>query len=85
MKARINTNGFLLIKRATEFKKQFCCRQRITGTDDVKCGDWCPLFGEPEKVMDKRHRVELQTITLCDGSLTGHIIDKRGEVENEAT
>ena len=85
MKIKINTNGFLLIKRATEFKKQLCPRQKITGTGDIKCGDWCPLFGEPENTTDKRRKVELQTLTLCHGTLTGFINDRRGEVEDEAT
>jgi hypothetical protein len=85
MKIKISTNGFLLIKRATEFKKQLCPRQKITGTGDIKCGDWCPLFGDPENTTDKRRKIELQTLTLCHGTLIGHVIDKRGEVEDEAT
>jgi len=84
MKIKISTKGFLLIKRDREFKQQLCPKQKITGTGDIKCGDWCPLFGEPEDVVTHR-KVKLQSLTLCDGTLTGHIIDKRGEVEDEAT
>jgi len=81
MKIKINTNGILLIKRDQEFKQQLCCRQKITGTGDIKCGDWCPLFGEPQATTDKRRKIEMQTMTLCHGSLTGFITDKRVEVE----
>ena len=85
IKAKISKKGFLLIKRGgIAYKDQLCCRKIQTETSVVKCGDWCPLFGEPANTTDKRKMVQ-QTITLCNGSLTGHIIDKRGEVEDEAT
>lgn len=86
IKAKINKKGFLLIKRGgIEYKAQLCCRQIQTETSVVKCGDWCPLFGEPENTMDRRRKVELQTLTLCHGTLTGFINDRRVEVEDEAT
>jgi hypothetical protein len=85
MKIKISTKGFLLIKRATEFKKQLCPRQKITGTGDIKCGDWCPLFREPESHYDKKTKRYLGSLSLCEGELIGFINDRRGEVEDEAT
>ena len=41
MKGRIDICGNLYIERAV-MKAQFCPVQRL-----YKCGDWCPLFGEP--------------------------------------
>ena len=42
MKGKIDEDGNLYIERAGKMKQQFC-------PFDVKpCGDWCPLFGEPE-------------------------------------
>lgn len=80
LRIKITRNGFLEIKRNKEFKRQFCCRQRITGTDDIKCGDWCPCFGEPVNVMSKdRKRIEGQTLSLCLATLTGRVNDNRGE------
>lgn len=80
LRIKITRKGFLEIKRNNEFKPQFCCRQKITGTDDIKCGDWCPLFGEPVDVMSKdRKRIERQTLSLCQTTLTGRVNDNRGE------
>ena len=77
IKAKINKKGFLLIKRGgIAYKDQLCCRQIQTETSVVKCGDWCPCFGEVDVVMDKRN-VMSQKLTLCSGAIIGHITDNR--------
>jgi len=53
MKAKINKSGFLEIKRKGKYKLQFC---PFTFSSDFSaenrvCGDWCPLFGEPESIL----------------------------------
>ena len=60
MKIKIDADGFLHIWRGGEFKTQVCPHNRMValGEDwDTNeyiekfriCGDWCPLFGEPER------------------------------------
>ncbi len=48
MKVKINKEGILEIERNGEFKSQFCPFIMTSIGDMVNCGDWCPLFGEPE-------------------------------------
>ena len=45
---KIDKDGWLWIRRAGMLNKQFCPMSNT----DVKCGDWCPLFGEPEVVAE---------------------------------
>lgn len=44
MKIKIDKSGDLWISRPVKMKKQECHDR-----DDMYCGDWCPLFGEPEE------------------------------------
>lgn len=77
MKIQIDPNGDLLIERAGNLKPQFC--QRITGEDGrYRCGDSCPLFGEPFW-RNREHSGEKydESIQLCYIKLNGHIEDKR--------
>lgn len=47
----ISGDGNLEIKRGKEYKGQYCLYQPHQDEDEmVTCGDWCPQFGEPEKV-----------------------------------
>lgn len=48
-KGRISLLGALSITRGTQDKIQGCPRSEDDGRF---CGDWCPLFGEPEHVVD---------------------------------
>ena len=78
-KARINKNGYLLIKRAKEFKSQLCPKQKVDAEfGSVGCGDWCPLFGEIEDVKDRQKVIIGQKLTLCSGAFIGRINDNRG-------
>lgn len=45
MKIEIDEEGHLLLERGGEMKSQFCPYQPRSL---VQCGDWCPLFGEPD-------------------------------------
>lgn len=44
IKGKINKLGCLEIDRKIKFVEQYC----PVSQNDVRCGDWCPLFGEPE-------------------------------------
>lgn len=46
MKGKIDENGWLNIERAGEMKEQECPFANM-------CGDWCPLFGEPDTTITK--------------------------------
>lgn len=58
MKGKISKEGFLMIKRGSEEKLMRCPRlPRL-------CGDWCALFGEPQKRFlnsdsDKDYEIDL--------------------------
>jgi len=62
MKGKIDEQGFLYIYRKNDYKIQ-CC------PFDVKigsiCGDWCPLFSEPEKI--RNGLKEYWKIDICNG------------------
>ena len=44
MEGKIDKHGFLWIKRKGKFVIQACPFTQ----DEVKCGHWCPQFGEPQ-------------------------------------
>jgi len=48
MKGRIEEDGFFVLERGGAFKDQTC----PFNSGDTYCGDWCPLFGEPESEYD---------------------------------
>lgn len=57
MKAgKISVDGNLIIKRAESFNPQGCPRDN----DGGYCGDWCPLFGEPENISEGGKDKKLQ-------------------------
>lgn len=47
---KINKDGFLHIQRGAELKAQSCPHGPYPAYSDrtTLCGDWCPLFGEPD-------------------------------------
>ena len=57
LNGRMNEEGDLYIQRAGEYKHQVCPFSSL-----VKCGDSCPLFGEPRK--DHRFSTSLQICKL---------------------
>ena len=66
MKGYINNNGFLIIYRKNKDRGLYC---PYTYDYDIWCGDWCPLFGEPEK--EERsgspygQKIEITKLSLC--------------------
>lgn len=56
MKGKIAADGSLFIDRAGAMKKAWCPL-----IDDMHCGNWCAMFGEPE---------EVDTSQVVAGSLT---------------
>ncbi len=83
MKIKIDKDGSLAIERNGVFRWQSCpftLHHDHPLTSPLRgfqrdCGDWCPLFGEPDTVMSSN---DLQ-ITLCHTILFGQIIDERGK------
>jgi hypothetical protein len=85
MKIIIDEHGDLYIKRVVRLKKQTC----PFDADGTLCGDWCPLFGEPETGAGwsggfnadnqfVQPGKEPDTLTICQGRvLTGEIEDGR--------
>ena len=71
MRMRIDERGALHIERAGLWRRQDCPR----ATGNRYCGDWCPLFGEPEMEMqcnaDRDDRCPFQPgLTQChDGCI----------------
>jgi len=61
MKGKIDKCGNLHIMRAGKMKRQYCPYYVIT--DQEPCGDWCPMFVEPDKET-KTTRLE-----ICSGNL----------------
>lgn len=46
MKIQISKYGSLSIERGSQLREQYCPRSE--GEAQAHCGDWCPLFREPE-------------------------------------
>ncbi len=73
MKGKINLNGYLKIERAGTMRSQICPQVMRRGLlrpnpsyEDLPCGDWCPLFSEPERL---NPRDEGWEILICKTSL----------------
>ncbi len=87
MKIKINKDGSLEIERAGRGRKQYC----PFVLEAVDCGDWCPLFGEPEIFTKEKFNQDrdgdttvnlvttISRIDLCHITLEGEITDKRGK------
>ena len=61
MKGKINKNGNLYIQRGNFMSAQRC---PYANEPCEQCGDWCPLFGEPQGAPD-----DLRTLRLCHTNL----------------
>lgn len=48
MKIKIDEIGFISIERNGKMRSQCCPFTATSAGGLVNCGDWCPLFGEPE-------------------------------------
>lgn len=83
MKIQIDESGNLGIERGSIFKEQYCPYQDIGTSSEAgigawcRCGDWCPMFGEPDWDNPGLHR-GVDYLTICNGRvLGGQIKDKR--------
>ena len=75
MKGHINENGWLEVTRGGEKTKALFCPY---GEDESRCGDWCPMFNEPEFVYGES--VDRFYIELCNNKLKfTNLMDNRGE------
>jgi len=80
MKGMLNKTGYLYIERGPkeEMKRQYCPyahHQLGEIKGQMACGDWCPLFGEPNKQNNGKTK-----ISFCDMSfrLFDEFEDQRG-------
>ncbi len=48
MKVKIDEDGWLMLQRQSNMLLQCCPYQDTEGGEGPRCGDWCPLFSEPE-------------------------------------
>jgi hypothetical protein len=71
MKLRIDSSGWIWIERAGKLRPAFC-PFTAPPDDGRRCGDWCPLFGEPAPGLGA------QTLLICqDRILSGEVTDER--------
>ena len=61
MNGKISKTGLLRIERGTKEQHQQCPYQQ----DDVRCGDWCPLFGEPSVIEITDGKPSSTALELC--------------------
>ena len=86
MDGKIDNEGYLWILRGKQGKPQDC---PFDTSDSARaCGDWCPLFGEPEPEyspeVDDDDGMHEQTggvlLTLCHKTLVfDTLVDERGK------
>ena len=72
---QIDSNGFLKRYRATKMKHCFC--PYASNNMTIKCGDWCPHFGEP--VMQPSSNNGSLYLSCCGTKFEGIIQDDRWE------
>lgn len=80
---KIDQVGHLHIGRREGLVAQYCPRAQ----ENVRCGDWCPLFGEPFWDFDLENENDdiavnkgLGSLTICERILTttpDQLIDER--------
>lgn len=80
MKIRIDRYGQLCIERVGAMKQQSCpgpAHDHAPGGGQF-CGDWCPLFGEPESRLNETGQRYDQSLKICGGrTLYGQMEDQR--------
>ena len=71
MKGKVDEGGFLHIERAGKYVLQYCPFSS-GGEVAVKCGHWCPLFGEPrgERCAGEEIKLDICKKTLFFSELT---------------
>ena len=79
MKIKINAAGKLNIERAGGMKEQICPFDVTEGTvrPPYPCGDWCPLFGEPEAGNPDFPEIKTYILLCHNVVIQGEIVDER--------
>jgi len=82
MNGKIDAKGWIHIERGGVMKDCFC-PYGAASSGVTRCGDWCPLFGEPEKQETSFPEGCHTTILLChERELTfDTFTDERGGVK----
>lgn len=67
MNGKINERGILEIERAGTYKEMYCPYD----TEGTRCGDWCPLFGEPlvDRRVSEHAEIFIFGLDLCKRTL----------------
>jgi hypothetical protein len=84
MNGKISKEGDLYIERAGVMKPQFCPHNPYAlGSDNgmTECGDWCPLFGEIQKLPYVAHTSFL--VELCQKRLIFNQLDDERKVAHD--
>lgn len=72
----IDMYGQLEIERNGQLKAQYCPKATPNG-DRGRCGDWCPMFGEPFPIGNVKNEY---TLVLCEGvRIDGEFKDERSK------
>lgn len=64
---KIDKDGFLWIERGEKYKQQYCPYHDLH-PGLLRCGDFCPLFGEPQIRRDGRLR-GWYALSICDDKI----------------
>jgi hypothetical protein len=78
LRGKIDKSGFLSLERKGRWHLQYCPLQ--TGRMiRIPCGDWCPLFGEPEVYLTGPGDKGVSDISMCGGNniILEYLIDER--------
>ena len=78
MKAKINKDGYLSLTRRGIFRDMGCPNAGSSngGVTMTRCGDWCPMFKEPE--WTDRNADPYYYIPLCGETIIAkEVIDER--------
>jgi hypothetical protein len=88
MKILIDNMGCLHLERAGKMKKQLCPFSVLNPNGAPPgCGDWCPMFGEPEFTgvnSSGAYSVDCFTMTIC-GAGRREILFERDSFTDERT
>ena len=74
MDYQIDRKGKLLIERSGKLEPQMCPSSNSV-FNKVRCGDWCPMFGEVRYV----EAYDYHELSLCKSTLRGSCKDLREE------
>lgn len=66
MKGIIDKNGWLFIQRPHKMKPIYCPYDARVNDEGARCGDWCPMFDDPVRLITGWEVGLCQTILLFD-------------------